>query len=282
MVPASSNAAAPYHPVQPVVAPTPAEVVALALVLVTTVVVVPLQLTAPGLMSAAATIAYLWLATPRLRRNLITIVLLVVTAGFIPINTDINNTHFVVMSTGLIGLVVITYLVSRYFWRDGTIRFRLHHGRWWTRREWGYLAFIAALSYLLIPVYLVSSGSFHNWVVLPDTESLIRLAIGLIMFGIWDEYFFVATIFRLMRQLYPLWWANAAQAVVFTAFLWTLGFRGWGFIPVYIFAFLQGYVFEKSESLFYVVTVHLTLDTFLFFALIWSYFPEKLPIFIAG
>jgi hypothetical protein len=46
------------------------------------------------------------------------------------------------------------------------------------------------------------------------------------------------------------------QAVLFTSFLFKLGFTGWGPVMIFIFAIIQGVVFRKTDSLFYVITIH--------------------------
>jgi len=70
------------------------------------------------------------------------------------------------------------------------------------------------------------------------------------------------------RRYLPFATANLLQAVLFTSFLFELGFTGWGPVMIFIFAVIQGVVFRKTDSLFYVITIHLTLDFILFLALV--------------
>jgi hypothetical protein len=72
---------------------------------------------------------------------------------------------------------------------------------------------------------------------------------GINAVGIWDEFFFVSTVFAILRSLYPFWLANLAQAVVYTAVLYDMAFIGVGPVLVYLFALTQGSMFEKSDNL---------------------------------
>ena len=54
------------------------------------------------------------------------------------------------------------------------------------------------------------------------------------------------------------------QAIVFVSFLWELGYQAWGPLLTIPFALLQGFIFMKTRSLTYVVTVHLLFDAVVF------------------
>lgn len=103
--------------------------------------------------------------------------------------------------------------------------------------------------------------------------------IGTQALGLWDELFFISTTLGLLRQFFPFAVANLFQAIMMTSFLYELGFRKWVFLILFLFSLLQGYIFKKTESLFYVITIHLTLDLVLYLALIHAYYPMWLPIF---
>jgi membrane protease YdiL (CAAX protease family) len=197
-----------------------------------------------------------------------------------PINTSIEPGHFLVMGALLLLAVTLPYLVLRYRYHDSTIAYQLHHGRRWSRMEIGYILLAALIGYLVIPFYLVSSGSYQNWTVEPGAMNLLLLFVGTNALGIWDELFFVNTALTIFRRHIPFGWANLAQALLFTAFLYELGFRGWGPLMIFPFALLQGYVFKRTESLLYVIAIHLTVDLVLYLALIHAHHPSWLPIFI--
>src|SRR5262249_46380897 len=140
--------------------------------------------------------------------------------------------------------------------------------------------FTALIAYLLLPFYLRNTGSYVNWTVVPGTSHIIRLFLGTFMLGAWDEIFFVATVLAIFRQYLHFWYANVLQAALWTTFLYILGFHGWGFYLIFIFALIQGYIFRRTRSLLYIITIHLTLDFILFLALLHAYHPEWIRIFV--
>src|SRR5438105_3569702 len=127
---------------------------------------------------------------------------------------------------------------------------------------------------------LKSSGSYVNWTVDPGVSNLVRFFIGTNALGIWDELFFVSTVLGLLRRHLAFPIANLTQSILFTSFLYELGFRGWAFLVIFLFALVQGYIFKKTESLFYIITIHLTFDLILYLALIYTHHPSWMPIFI--
>ncbi|MEK7153879.1 MAG: CPBP family glutamic-type intramembrane protease, partial [Patescibacteria group bacterium] len=123
---------------------------------------------------------------------------------------------------------------------------------------------------------------YLNWSVELDPSHIIRLFLGTNALGIWDEVFFVGVCLALLRQHMPFIWANCIQATLWTAFLYELGFRGWGPFAVFFFALSQGYIFKRSKSFLYIITVHLTIDFILFLVLIHLHHPEHLRIFVTS
>ena len=115
-----------------------------------------------------------------------------------------------------------------------------------------------------------------------DLAGISLLFIGTNALGIWDELFFIITVLALLRRHLPFFWANAIQAVLFTAFLYELGFRGWAPLAIYPFALLQGIVFKKTHNLLYIIAIHLTIDFVLFLALINAHHPHLVDIFITS
>jgi membrane protease YdiL (CAAX protease family) len=176
----------------------------------------------------------------------------------------------------------VPYILSRYIYKDNVISFHFLNGRRWYRAEIMYIFVTAAVAYLLLPFYFANTGAYHNWTVLPGTVNLIRLFLGTQLLGLWDELFFVNTALTLLRQHIQFWWANLIQAAFWTAFLYQLGFRSWAPLLIYPFALLQGYIFRRTGSLLYIITIHLTLDLVLFLVLVHAYYPSWLPIFITN
>ena len=86
-------------------------------------------------------------------------------------------------------------------------------------------------------------------------------------------------VFALLRRHFPDWLANGLQAIVFVSFLWELGYRAWGPALTIPFALIQGWIFVRTRSLSYVVTVHLLFDAVVFAVLVHAHNPELFAIF---
>ena len=132
------------------------------------------------------------------------------------------------------------------------------------------------LAWLILKFYWwVTPEQYLQWTLpeQPDEGEIRRLFIGINMVGIWDELFFVNTVFAVLRSLFAFRVANAVQAVVYTSVLFDMAFIGIGPLIVYFFAWTQGAMFEESENLLYVLIVHLIVDFFLVAAIIGYYYP---------
>lgn len=244
------------------------------------ITLIALQLKPLGWGLLLASLLSLYFTDREYRRDLILLHISLAILGLIPITTDTSVANMLLMGTALILAVAIPYGVSRYIYKDHRVRFPLHHGRSWYKTEVAYIGITAAVSYLLIPFYLTNTGAYLNWPPDADPWSIVRLFIGTNALGIWDELFFICTALGILRHHFKFWQANLFQAVLFTSFLFELGFTGWGPLMIFLFALLQGYIFKRTESLMYVVTIHLTLDLVLFLALINAHHPELVNIFV--
>ncbi|GHD51986.1 CPBP family intramembrane metalloprotease [Mycetocola manganoxydans] len=200
--------------------------------------------------------------------------------SLVEINTDISWDHMLVMGVALAAAVILPYLVSRFLYRDHAIRFPVLTGKRWTRVEFWYLVAVLVLGWFLLPVYMISTGVFENWPAATDPSSIGRLFLGTNALGIWDELFFICTCFTLLRRHFPDWQANVLQAVLFTSFLWELGFQSWGPFLIFPFALVQGWIFKQTKSLSYIVSVHLLFDFVLFLVLLHAHNRDWLGLFL--
>jgi membrane protease YdiL (CAAX protease family) len=260
-------------------APRPAHTLSVVLLCATGVFLIALeQQWAWGLL--AATALSLALGTRQFAKDMALLCVSLALLGITRIDTDVAPEHMFAMGTTLLLAVLIPYVVSRWAYKDCLVRFPLHHGRRWLRTEILYIFVTAIVAYFLLPFYLRNSGAYLNWEVQLEAGFLTRLFIGTNGLGIWDELFFISTILGILRRFLPFSWANVAQSILFTSFLYELGFTGWGPLMIFPFALIQGEVFRRTESLLYVITIHLTLDLVLYLALIHARYPEWMPIFL--
>jgi membrane protease YdiL (CAAX protease family) len=175
--------------------------------------------------------------------------------------------------------VLVPVLLSRRVFHDDAIHFPIRTGRRWDRWQAVYLVAVAVFAYLILPAYFIGAGVWQNWPPLDGRGDVARLFIGVNAVGIWDELFFVCTVFALLRRHFPVWQANLLQSIVFVSFLWELGYQSWGPLLTIPFALLQGYTFKLTKSLAYVITVHLLFDLVVFLVIVYAHTGVP-PIFL--
>jgi hypothetical protein len=217
---------------------------------------------------------------PSLTRDLSLIALGLLIVSVIPLAAELDNLAMLRFTLALGGAVVVPYAVSRFVYRDRAISFPWRTHRRWGRLQWGWLVAVLVLGWLILPFYFITSGVYQNWPVVDTPDLIARLFVGVGAVGIWDELFFICTVFALLRRHFPDTLANVLQAIVFVSFLWELGYREWGPLLTIPFALLQGFIFLRTHSLAYVVTVHLLFDAVVFAVLVHAHNPGLLPIFL--
>jgi hypothetical protein len=233
-----------------------------------------------GFLLLAAALVLAGLISRRLLIDLALIGVGLTAMSLVPITTDISTEHMAVMGTAMILAVGIPYAVSRFITKDHAIRFPIRTGQPWTRAEKWYLPAVLVIGYALMPVYMIRTGVYNNWPAVSDVDGIARLFLGTNVLGIWDELFFICTTFALLRRHLPDWQANLLQAVLFTSFLWELGFHSWAPFFIFPFALLQARLFTVTKSLSYIVSVHLLFDFVLFLVLIHAHNREWINIFL--
>ncbi len=219
-------------------------------------------------------------SAPSLTRDLSLIALGLLIVHAIPLAAELDNLAMLRFTLALGGAVLVPYLVSRFVFGDRAIRFPWRTGRRWSRWQWTWLIAVLVLGWLILPFYFITSGVYQNWPVVDTPDLIARLFVGVGAVGIWDELFFICTVFVLLRRHFPATVANLLQAIVFVSFLWELGYREWGPLLTIPFALLQGFIFLRTHSLAYVVTVHLLFDAVVFAVLVHAHNPGMLPVFL--
>lgn len=191
-----------------------------------------------------------------------------------PIHTDTSNAHILQLGAFFLGVIVLPPLIL-WRWDREVLSYRF-----WPRRfRWLDLAYVAIsipLAKVVFEWYFRYNPDMPTHWLLPaafDGESVHRLFWGINGVGIWDELFFVNTVYVLLRSMFSFRVANLAQAVVYTAVLYDMAFTGIGPVLVSLFALTQGWMFKESENLLYVLIVHLIVDYFLFSSIVAHYYP---------
>jgi len=215
-------------------------------------------------------------SAPSLTRDLSLIALGMAIVSAISLEAKLDDLSMLRFTLALGGAVVVPYAVSRWIYRDHAIRFPWRGGGRWKRWQWAWLGAVIVLGWAILPFYFITSGVYRNWPVVDTPDLVARLFIGVGAVGIWDELFFICTVFVLLRRHLPDAAANVLQSVVFVSFLWELGYRAWGPVLTIPFALLQALIFLKTRSLGYVVTVHLLFDAVVFAVLVHAHNPGLL------
>ena len=184
--------------------------------------------------------------------------------SLVPVTTDISVGHMVQMGLAMTAAVAIPYLISRFVYKDHLIRFPFGFKEPWNRAKWLYILLVLVIGFFIMPLYLIGTGMYTNWPAANDASSIIRLFVGTNALGTWDELFFICVVFVVFSRYASFWVANLLQAVLFTSFLFELGFEGVGPFMIYLFALTQGYIFNKTHSVFYLLCVHLLFDFIMF------------------
>ena len=242
-----------------------------------------------GWIMVAVALLIAWLFDRRgmthdLFRDLLLVAIGMVIVSTTSVKADISWLNFVVVGLVLGLAVLVPYLIVRFVYKEPAgqrrIRFPWRIEKRWGFAQWAYLVGIVAAGYFILPFYFIQSGTYLNWPEVSTWDEVARLFVGVNAVGTWDELFFICTVFALYRRHFPTWQANILQAIVFVSFLWELGYQSWGPLLTIPFALIQGYTFNLTKSLTYVLTVHLLFDLFVFLAIVAARNPEALPIFL--
>lgn len=230
----------------------------------------------------AAGVALAWAADRHLARHLTVIAASLVILSTMSLKADLTNAGMARFAVVLTAAVAVPFVVLRHVLKEDVIAFPWRTGERWSRFEYTYLAVVVTLGYLVLPPYFIGSGSYRNWPTVVTPNEIVRLFLGVNAVGLWDELFFICIVFALLRRHFPFTIANVLQATVFVAFLWELGYRSWGPLLTVPFALLQGYIFARTRSLAYVVTVHLSFDLIIFMILVHAHTPTLFDVFVTS
>lgn len=248
---------------------------ALAAFAAATVLLVPATRFGPGAVAwGAALLLALRDPAPAFRRRMGVLLGAVALLAAAPIHTGLDNAHFATLGAFFLAAVAGPALILRRT-DPGVIEFRL----WPRRLRWqdiAYTALAVPLAWAVIQLYFFHLNPelpTHWWLpARPGHDGIWRLIVGINCVGVWDELFFVNTVYAVLRSLFPRRVANAAQAVVYASVLYDMAFTGAGPVIVYLFALTQGAMYEGSRSLLWVLAVHLIVDFFLVAAILHHYY----------
>ncbi|MFV0635058.1 type II CAAX prenyl endopeptidase Rce1 family protein [Demequina sp.] len=259
-----------------------ARVVAAALVCGAAVLLFAVHLRPVGYVPLVLGVGLSWLVDRALAKDLGLIAIGQLIISAISLKADLSDAGMLRFTLALGAAVLVPWALARYWLGHDAVKFPMFTGRRWSRAQWIYLGVVIVAGYLILPFYFIGSGAYRNWPDLAGSSDIARLFVGVNAVGIWDELFFICTIFALLMRHFPLWLANVLQATVFVSFLWELGYREWGPLLTIPFALIQAWIFSRFKSLPYVLAVHLLFDAVVFSVLVHAHHPELFDVFITA
>jgi membrane protease YdiL (CAAX protease family) len=230
----------------------------------------------------AVGIGLAWIVDRYLCRHLALVATSLVIISMMSLVADLTNTGMARFAVVLTLALAVPFVVLRGCFKEDVIAFPWRTRQRWSRFEYTYLVAVVTLGYLVLPLYFIGSGAYRNWPTVIERGEIARLFLGVNAVGLWDELFFICTVFALLRRHFSFGTANVLQAIVFVSFLWELGYRSWGPALTIPFALLQGYIFARTRSLTYVVTVHLSFDLIIFMILVHAHTPTLFDVFVTA
>ena len=156
-------------------------------------------------------------SAPSLTRDLSLIAIGMMIVSAISLEAKLDTASMIRFTIALGGAVVVPYALSRWVYRDRAIRFPWRGGGRWSVWQWGWLVAVLLLAWLILPFYFISSGVYQNWPVVDTPDLIARLFVGVGAVGIWDELFFICTVFALLRRHVADLTANLLQTIVFVS-----------------------------------------------------------------
>ena len=183
-----------------------------------------------------------------------------------PISTVLTYKNFSTMGVMLSIALFAPFLINYFLDISNPIKYNFAFKQW-KKYQYHYLLYTLFFAVTLVPFYL-KQWPYLNWSVHKTFESIFLLFMGTNLLWLWDELFFINTIFSTLLEYVSFPVANLVQATLFCTFLFELWFDSWGPIFIFPFALSQGYIFYKSHSLWFVICIHLILDFILYLSLL--------------
>lgn len=174
----------------------------------------------------------------------------------------------------LLGLaVVVPWFVSRFLTRRDAVSFAWSDGWPWSRARLWVLLAVPVAGVLVLAPYLVFAGGHEFWPPFRGASGAVTLALGILALGLWEELFFIGVVASSLRPHLAAWAAIALRVMVAVPLLWSWGFQGLGPWIIAAFSVFQGWLWERTRSLSYVIAVHLAFDLALIASLLWARYP---------
>lgn len=213
----------------------------------------------------AAFVVWRWVPASQ-RKYLMIMAAMIIVMSITPVQTATTGWLPVFMLLGMAVAVALPIIIGKYVFKTDIIHLHIDLQKW-RPIEFGYVIFASTIVPVTLFVYFFTTDAAHHWPI--STAWDIALVFGAIMaIGMWEEFFFIAAIYGILRRYLHVGWANLLQALLFTTFLYQVGFQGWIIIPLLLYTLYQGYIYSKTNNLLINLVIHAIVDLFVFIALI--------------
>ncbi|MEM7699283.1 MAG: hypothetical protein AAF236_12875, partial [Verrucomicrobiota bacterium] len=183
-----------------------------------TLLLIPLHQWILGTLVAVATLILIWRdPEPRLRRRLSVLFGCLAILAITDINPSLSNANFLQLGIPFTLVLVIPWIIGRFGGVEEreVIRYRFWPKRW-RRADVVYTILSVPLAWGILSFYSWANLAwfdhelFRNWTLpeIADESEIRRLFIGINLVGIWDELFFINTVYALLRSLFRFPVAN--------------------------------------------------------------------------
>lgn len=143
-----------------------------------------------------------------------------------PISTELDMPHFLTLTVFLLAVAIFPTVILRHS-DPGVIEWRFLSRKIFARDPI-YVAISFPLAWAIIYVYFVVLNPWMpaQWAMPAEYDAgwAWRLIIGINLVGVWDELFFINTVYGILRSLFPAQTANLVQAVIYTSVLNRMAF----------------------------------------------------------
>lgn len=200
------------------------------------------------------------------RKYLCIMAAMIIVMSVTPVSTATTGWMPILMLMGMAVAVAIPFVVGKYLIKQNIVHLHIDMQRW-KPIEYGYVAFASVVVPPTLFVYFLTSDAAHHWPLVSVWD--ITIVFGAVMaIGMWEEFFFIAAIYGILRRYLSFGWANLLQAIIFTTFLYQVGFQGWITVALLLYTLYQGYVYYKTNNLLVNLVIHAIVDLFVFIALV--------------
>lgn len=169
----------------------------------------------------------------------------------------------------LMAALAIPYVGSHRLFKHSLIHFRLSF-RGWSRLELMTFAGSVGVTITFLAAYFLMGDAYKHWQFATPYDIVVAFTL-IMLIGMWEEFYFIASVFGVLKKFLPVFVAAVLQALMFSAFLYQFGFQGWIVPFTFMYALAQSLTFYRFRNLALNVSIHFCVDLAVFILLFVRY-----------